>query len=48
MATNQLYWVDWYMDGFCYRSTHSLTKDEVKECRKTAKYIGATIVVSKM
>ena len=45
MAVNQLYWVDWYMDGFCYRSTHSVPKNKIKELRKLAKHLGETIKI---
>jgi hypothetical protein len=44
----QLYWVDWYRDGFCYRSTHSVTKEQVKEMRKLAKLYGDVLKVEKM
>lgn len=45
---NQLYWVHWYSNGFCYRSTHSVTKEGVKEARKLAKILGEKIEVEKM
>ena len=48
MKKEQLYWVDWYRDGFCYRSTHSITKEQLKEIKKQAKYYGDTIKVEKM
>jgi hypothetical protein len=43
-----LYWVDMYSDGYCYRSVHSCTWEEVKQIRKTAKMLGETIKYEKM
>ena len=48
MANNKLYWVHWYRDGFCYRSTHSVSKDDLKECRKLAKRLGDKIIIEEM
>jgi hypothetical protein len=48
MASNKLYWVHWYKDDFCYRSTHSVPKSEIKELRKLAKQLGETIEIEKM
>lgn len=50
MRTNMetLYWVHWYRDGFCYRSTHSVPKEKLKEFRATAKALGEKIVIEKM
>jgi hypothetical protein len=42
------YWVNWYKDGFCYRSTHSVPKSEIKEMRKLAKMLGEKIEVEPM
>lgn len=44
----QLYWVDWIRDGFCYRSTHSVTKEQLKDIRKMAKALGDKLEISKM
>lgn len=48
MASNKLYWVHWYRDGFCYRSTHSVPKDKLKEMRKQAKLLGDKIIIEEM
>jgi hypothetical protein len=45
---NKLYWVHWYKDGFCYRSTHSVSKGGLKECRKLAKRLGEKIEIEEM
>lgn len=37
------YWVDWYRNGFCYRSTHGVTIEQVREMKKLAKLLGETI-----
>lgn len=47
MKKNVTYWVDWYCNGFCYRSTHGVTWDEVKEMKKLAKLLGETIKYTK-
>lgn len=44
----QLYWVDWIRDGFCYRSTHSVTREQIKEMRKVARALGDKLEISKM
>ena len=44
----QLYWVDWIHDGFCYRSTHSVTREQIKEMRKIARALGDKLEISKM
>ena len=41
------YWVDWYRDGWCYRSTHGATWEHVKEMKKLAKALGETIKYTK-
>ena len=43
-----LYWVHWYSNGFCYRSTHSVPKSKIKELQKLAKQLGETIEIEKM
>ena len=43
-----LYWVHWYSNGFCYRSTHSVPKSEIKNLRKLAKQLGETIEIERM
>ena len=43
-----LYWVHWYNNGLCYRSTHSVPKNEIKNLRKLAKQLGETIKIEKM
>ena len=42
------YWVDWYTPGgFCYRSTHGVTMEQVREMKKIAKVLGETIKYEK-
>lgn len=41
------YWVDWYRDGWNYRSTHGVTWEQVKEMKKLAKTLGETIKYEK-
>ena len=42
------YWVDWYTaGGFCYRSTHGVTMEQVREMKKIAKVLGETIKYEK-
>ena len=48
MSKETLYWVDWYRDGYCYRSSHSVSKEELKECRRMAKMLGEKLVIEKM
>ena len=48
MASNKLYWVHWYRNGFCYRSTHSVPKNELSNCRKMAKMLGEKLVIEEM
>lgn len=43
-----LYWVNWYRNGFCYRSTHSVPRSKIKELRMLAKQLGETIKIEKM
>ena len=43
MRKANTYWVDWYRDDWCYRSTHGVTWEKVKEMKKTAKMLGETI-----
>ena len=43
-----LYWVHWYSNGFCYRSTHSVPKDKLKEFKQLAKILGEKLVIEKM
>lgn len=47
-AKRNLYWVDILRNGFCYRSVHSCTWEQVKELRKNAKLLGETIKYEKM
>lgn len=43
-----LYWVDIYTrGGWCYRSVHSCTMEQVRELRKQAKLLGETIKYEK-
>ena len=43
MKKENTYWVDWYRDGFCYRSSHGVSFEQVKEMKQLAKYLGETI-----
>lgn len=47
-AKQNLYWVNIYRNGFCYRSVHSCTWEQVKELRRNAKMLGETISYEKM
>lgn len=47
MKNTNTYWVDWYRNGWCYRSTHGVTWEQVKEMKKLAKYLGETIKYEK-
>lgn len=37
------YTVDWYSNGFCYRTTRGCDMEAVKDCKRTAKLLGETI-----
>lgn len=45
MATikKKIYSVNWYSNGFCYRTTTGCDWEDVKRFRKIAKTIGETI-----
>lgn len=48
MKKQTTYWVDWYTSsGFCYRSTHGVTMEQIKEMKKLAKALGETIKYEK-
>lgn len=48
MKKQTTYWVDWYTPGgFCYRSIHSVTMEQVREMKKIAKVLGETIKYEK-
>jgi hypothetical protein len=42
-----LYWVDWYKDGFCYRSTSNCKWEDVLNCKRVAKRLGEKITYEK-
>lgn len=42
-----LYTIDWYKNGFCYRTTCGCDREGVKNARATAKLLGETIKVEK-
>lgn len=45
----KLYWVHWYTSsGFCYRSTHDCTWEDVQNCRRTARALDETIKYERM
>ena len=37
------YTVNWYRNGFCYRTTRGCDMDDVKNCKSTAKLLGEAI-----
>ena len=39
----RIYTVNWYSNGFCYRTTRGCDMDAVKNCKHTAKLLGETI-----
>lgn len=39
----RIYTVNWYSNGFCYRTTRGCDMDAVKNCKRTAKLLGETI-----
>jgi hypothetical protein len=39
------YTINWYRNGFCYRTTMDCTKEYVNNCKKLAKLIGETIKI---
>lgn len=39
----KLYDVDWLRNGFCYRTTINVTKEQLKDIRETAKALGESI-----
>ena len=42
-VTEKRYEVDWYRNGFCYRTTTNVTWEGVKDMKKIAKLLGETI-----
>lgn len=42
-VTEEIYEVDWFRNGFCYRTTTNVTWEGVKDMKKTAKLLGETI-----
>lgn len=46
MAKNT-YSVNWYSNGFCYRTTNGVDWDGVKRFKKLAKMLGETITYEK-
>ena len=43
VVKTKIYSVDWYHNGFCYCTTKGCTWEDVKECRRKAKFMGETI-----
>ena len=39
----KIYSVDWYNNGFCYRTTTGCTWEQVQDCRRTARMLGEKI-----
>lgn len=39
----KIYWVDWYRNGYCYRSTSECRWEDVIDCKRTAKLLGEKI-----
>lgn len=46
--TKKIYAVNWYCNGFCYRTTVNLEWEDVKRLRRVAKDIGDTITYEVM
>lgn len=44
----KLYWVNWYRNGHCYRSTSNVDWDGVRKYKKIAKVLGETITYEMM
>lgn len=45
VLTEKRYTINWYRNGFCYRTTNNCPKDYVTESRKIAKLLGEKIEV---
>ena len=43
VVKTKIYSVDWYRNGFCYRTTMGCTWEDVKQCKRTAKLLGEKI-----
>lgn len=41
------YTVNWYRNGFCYRTTVNVPYENLKDCRCTAKLLGEKIEIEK-
>jgi hypothetical protein len=43
----KIYDVDWYLSGtdYCYRTTLNVTWEQVKEIKRTAKFLGERVEV---
>jgi hypothetical protein len=39
----KIYSVDWYNNGFCYRTTTGCTWEQVQDCKRTARLLGEKI-----
>lgn len=39
----KIYSVDWYYNGFCYRTTTGCTWEQVQDFKRTAKLLGEKI-----
>ena len=39
----KIYSVDWFRNGFCYRTTMECTWENVLDCKRTAKLLGEKI-----
>lgn len=42
----KMYFVDWYRNGFCYKTTSNCPYSYVKECRKLARELGEKVEVT--
>ena len=42
-VTEKRYEVDWYRNGFCYRTTTNVTWEGVKDMKKIAKLLGVDV-----
>lgn len=44
-VTERRYTINWYRDGFCYRTTRDCPKDYVDSCKVTARLLGEKVKV---
>lgn len=44
----KLYYVNWLRNGFCYRTTHSVPREELAKLKRIAKALGETLKIEEM